>query len=112
MKLKSLLCLQLIAAALCACLCVPSLTAQSAGTSALAGTVTDPTGAAIPNATVTITNNGTGQTRTATTGADGTYRFTLLPPGTYKVTFAANGFKTAEVASETLNVTETPQLDR
>lgn len=112
MKFKSLLRLQLFAVALLSAIYVPSLMAQSAGTSALAGTVTDPSGAAIPNATVTIANNGTGQSRTAITGADGTYRFTLLPPGNYKVSFAANGFKTSEVSSVTLNVTETPQLDR
>ena len=44
--------------------------------------------------------------------ADGAYRFVLLPPGDYKVRFAAAGFKTAEVSSITLNVTETPTLDR
>jgi hypothetical protein len=89
-----------------------TLMAQSAGTSALAGTVTDPSGAAIPNVTVTITSNGTGQSRTTTTGSDGSYRFNLLQPGNYKVSFASSGFKTDEVASVTLNVTETPQLDR
>ena len=101
----ALLCLLLTAAA-------PYLMAQSAGTSALAGTITDPSGAAVPNVTVTITNNDTGQSRTTTTGSDGTYKFTLLPPGSYRASFAAGGFKTAEVASVTLNVTETPQLDR
>ncbi len=93
-------------------ICVPSLMAQSAGTAGLAGTVTDPSGAAIPNVTVAITNNDTGQTRTATTGGDGQYKFTLLPPGSYRVRFAAMGFKTAEVTTVTLNVTETPTLDR
>ncbi|HTC91176.1 MAG TPA: carboxypeptidase regulatory-like domain-containing protein [Bryobacteraceae bacterium] len=93
-------------------ICVPSLVAQSAGTAGLAGTVTDPSGAAIPNVTVTITNNDTGQTRSATTGPDGQYKFTLLPPGSYRVRFAAMGFKTAEVTTVTLNVTETPTLDR
>ncbi len=62
--------------------------------------------------TVTLTSNATGQVRTTTTGTDGSYKFSLLPPGDYKVRFAANGFKTAEVASITLNVTETPALDR
>jgi hypothetical protein len=91
---------------------VPYLMAQSAGTSALAGTITDPSGAAIPNVTVTITSNGTGQSRTATTGPDGNYRFNLLQPGNYRVSFAASGFKTGEVASVQLAVTETQQLDR
>ena len=42
--------------------------AQSSGTSGLGGTVTDPSGAAIPNVMVTLTSNATGQVRTATTG--------------------------------------------
>ena len=61
----------------------PSLLAQSAGTGALTGTVSDPTGAVVPGATVTLTSTDTNQTRTATTGAEGSYRFALLPPGTY-----------------------------
>ena len=91
---------------------VPFVMAQSSGTSGLAGVITDPSGAAIPNVTVTLTSNATGAVRTAITGTDGTYKFSLLPPGDYKVRFGANGFKTAEVASFTLNVTETPSLDR
>ncbi|MGD0136047.1 MAG: carboxypeptidase-like regulatory domain-containing protein, partial [Bryobacteraceae bacterium] len=93
-------------------MCIPSLLAQSAGTSGLSGTITDPSGAAIPNVTVTLTSNDTGQTRTATTGGDGQYKFTLLPPGSYKVRFVAAGFKTSEVGSVILNVTESPALDR
>jgi hypothetical protein len=88
------------------------LMAQSAGTSGLVGVIKDPSGAVIPNVSVTLTSNGTGQVRTTTTGADGAYRFVLLPPGDYKAKFAAAGFKTAEVSSFTLNVTETPSLDR
>jgi hypothetical protein len=88
------------------------LIAQSAGTGALAGTVTDSSGAVIPNATVTVTNTETNQARTITTGTDGTYKFALLPPGTYRVRFSAVGFKAAEVPSVTVNVTETPVLNR
>jgi len=111
MNSKRFVCLQLAAILLLALL-VPSLMAQSSGTSALTGVVKDPSGASIPNVTVTLTSNATAQVRTATTGADGSYRFVLLPPGDYKVRFAAAGFKTAEVSSITLNVTETPTLDR
>ena len=115
MRSKTLLCSQLAYVAILTLLfaiCVPSLLAQSAGTSGLSGTITDPSGAAIPNVTVTLTSNDTNQSRTATTGADGQYKFTLLPPGSYKVRFAAAGFKTSEVGSVTLNVTENPTLDR
>ncbi len=73
-----------------------SLMAQTAATGSLQGTVTDASGAVIPNATVTLTSVGTGQERTATTGGDGTYRFPLIQPGAYKLKFAANGFKGAE----------------
>ncbi len=90
----------------------PSVLAQSAGTAGLTGTVTDPSGAAVPNVTVTLTSNDTNQARTANTGADGQYKFTLLPPGSYKVRFAANGFKTAEISSVNMNVTESATLDR
>src|SRR5271170_279840 len=92
--------------------CVPSLIGQSAGTGALTGTVTDPTGAVIPVVTVTLKNAETNQARSVTSGSDGVYKFTLLPPGTYDVRFSASGFKTAEVAGVTINVTETPVVDR
>ena len=89
-----------------------TLFAQSAGTGALTGTVTDPTGAVVPNVMVTATNAETGQTRNSTTGADGTYHFNLLSPGTYRVKFSAIGFRVAEVQAVTVIVTETPVLDR
>lgn len=111
MKSRQLLRLGFVALLLLA-LCVSSLLAQSAGTGALTGSVTDPTGAVIPNVTVTLTNNATGQVRTTATGADGAYRFSLIAPGDYKVRFAATGFKTSEVPSVTVNVTETPVLNR
>jgi len=91
---------------------IPSVLAQSGSTGALTGVVTDPTNAAVPRATVTLINNSTNQIRTVTTGTDGSYRFGLLEPGSYKVRFTAAGFKTAEMPSITINVTETPTLDR
>ena len=95
-----------------ALVCTSLLFAQSAGTGALTGTVTDPSGGVIPNVAVTLTNTDTNQARTAATGADGGYKFALLPPGTYRIRFSAAGFKTAEVSAVTVNVTETPVLDR
>jgi hypothetical protein len=89
-----------------------SLLAQSAGTAGLSGTVTDPSGAAVPNVAVTLTNADTNQVRSVATASDGVYKFSLIPPGRYNVRFAATGFKTADVSSITLNVTESPVLDR
>jgi hypothetical protein len=88
------------------------LLAQSAGTGALTGIVTDPAGGVVPGAQVTLVSADTNQSRTASTGADGAYKFALLPPGTYRVRFSAVGFKTAEVSAIAVNVTETPVLDR
>ena len=88
-----------------------SASAQSGGTGALAGTVTDATMAVIPGAAVTLTSNDSGQTRTTVTAGNGTYRFGLLPPGTYSVTFAGKGFGTSAVPKVTINVTETAALD-
>lgn len=95
-----------------AALLVPYVIAQTSGTGALTGTVTDNSGAVIPNVAVTATNTDTGQERSTTTGADGIYKFTLLPPGTYRIKFAVMGFKVVEVPAVRVNVTETPVLDR
>lgn len=64
----------------------------------ISGTVTDPSGAVVPNVMVTITNSGTGISQTAKTGTGGEYRFPLVPPGTYDIRIEASGFA-AEKAS-------------
>ena len=89
-----------------------NLLAQSAGTAALTGTITDSSGGRVANVTVTLTSAATNQSRTTVTGTDGTYRFSLLPPGTYSVRFTAKGFKSADVSDVELSVTEIVALDR
>jgi hypothetical protein len=84
-----------------------ALLAQTASTGAIKGTVTDSSGAVVPNATVNATNTGTGLTRTVTTEADGSYSITVLPLGTYSLKFQAAGFKPEEVPGVTVNVSET-----
>jgi hypothetical protein len=86
--------------------------AQSSGTGAITGTVTDPQGRAVPNATVTATSQATNQERTSVTGADGNYKFSLLTPGTYQMKFNAAGFKTTEVSGVIVNTTETATVDK
>lgn len=60
---------------------------------AIVGTVTDTTGAALPGATVTVTNNATAQVRTVTSDAQGNYSILSLPRGEYKLEIDDKGFK-------------------
>jgi hypothetical protein len=66
--------------------------AQGETTSAILGQVSDPTNAAIPNATVTVTNRDTGLQRSLTTDEQGRFNFPQLTPGTYSVKVQAEGF--------------------
>src|SRR3984957_8809025 len=67
--------------------------AQVSGGS-ITGTLTDPTGAVVPGAKVTIVNRGTGIGQTLTTTSTGLFNKPNLDPGTYDVTFEAGGFAT------------------
>jgi hypothetical protein len=70
----------------------------------LTGRVTDQNGAAVPNATVTARNAGTGLTRTAQTNEEGNYTITQLPPGNYEVTVEAQSFSRALTRNLELNI--------
>ena len=63
-------------------------------TADVVGTVTDTTGAVVPNANVTLTNQRTNETRNTQSDGGGQYAFTLLLPGNYSVRIEAQGFKT------------------
>ena len=97
-------------------LCLATLTtrlgAQTACSSgALTVTVKDATGAVIPGASVSV-NNGAGVSRAQTTNNDGSYTFSLLPPGDYSVSISAKGFRTTDVPSVAVHVSETETLTR
>ncbi|MGB6693450.1 MAG: carboxypeptidase-like regulatory domain-containing protein, partial [Terracidiphilus sp.] len=70
---------------------IPTLRAQT--TASLSGTVTDTTGAVVPGAAVTATNDATQDKTVTLTGGAGTYSFPVLLPGTYTVSVAAKGFE-------------------
>jgi hypothetical protein len=88
-------------------LCAARAAAQTAGEAALQGTVTDPTGAVIPNATVTATDNATGVATSRTTTAGGFYVISPLSPGNYTVTVDAQGFSQFKQLNVTLNAMQT-----
>jgi len=77
----------------------------------IVGTVTDPSGAAVANATVTLTNNDTGVQRTLPTNTDGQYVAPDLHIGHYTVTANATGFKIATERNITLNVGDRSRID-
>src|SRR5690242_12295988 len=72
--------------------------AQSLTTGDISGTVTDPSGAAIPNANVTLKSLDTGATQATSSNQSGEYRFTLLKPGRYTVAASETGFQPQELA--------------
>lgn len=67
--------------------------AQSLTTGGVTGSITDASGATVPNATITLKSLTDGSTKTASTNESGSYRFTLLKPGRYSVTASAPGFE-------------------
>src|SRR5689334_11911110 len=77
---------------------------QSSTMGGLAGTVANPDGAGIADATVHLLQEATEQVQTTTTRSNGSYTFSLLPPGAYEVQFAAPGFKTARLPHVVVNV--------
>jgi hypothetical protein len=92
-------------------MCTSGAFAQTGGSGALSGFVTDQTGAFVPGAVVTLTNTTTGQLRSTETTNNGSYSFLLLLPGPYGVRITKTGFKAFEAPSVQIHVTETAQLD-
>lgn len=80
-------------------------------TTTLTGTVTDSTGAAVPNAQVTATNTGTSLARTVATNSQGEYRVEFLPVGSYQVEVNAPGFKKFVHSGVVLQINETARVD-
>ncbi|HYV23680.1 MAG TPA: TonB-dependent receptor [Pyrinomonadaceae bacterium] len=77
----------------------------------LQGTVRDPNGAAVPNASITARNTGTNIAREATSNDDGNYKIVNLPPGDYEVTVKASSYKTAIIPSVKVTIGQTINQD-
>jgi hypothetical protein len=80
-------------------------------TATLQGTVTDPNGAVIKDAKVTITNTQTGVAQTATTNSEGRYFFVALQPGGYSVSGEAQGFQKLTKQGIRLEISQTATVD-
>jgi hypothetical protein len=80
-------------------------------TASITGTVTDQTGAAIPNAQVAITNPEHGIKRSTVTNGDGAYFVSAIPPGSYNLVISAKGFKKYQATGVILRVAEKARAD-
>src|SRR5689334_21954372 len=77
----------------------------------LVGSVTDASGAALPNATVEITNVATGIKTSTKTNAEGQYRFNNLPVGFYNMTVSASGFNNANLKKVEIQLSKTSTVN-
>jgi hypothetical protein len=80
-------------------------------TATVRGSVTDPQGAAVPNANVTVKDLGQGTTRTAQTNSSGEFRVPLLRPGLYEITVEAKGFAQYLIKDAELTVGQTASYE-
>lgn len=88
-----------------------TITSAQTATGQITGTVRDSSGAVLPNAKVTVTNQGTRVTRDTVSTGSGDYTFTLLPVGTYTVSAEQKGFSKAEQSDIRLNVDQVQRVD-
>ena len=85
--------------------------AQNQMSATAVGAVTDQTGAVVPNATVTLTNNATGVTLHGATNGDGAYYIPYVPPGTYTLTVESKGFQKYVQNGVQMEVGQVPRID-
>nr|HQU93071.1 carboxypeptidase-like regulatory domain-containing protein [Pyrinomonadaceae bacterium] len=99
-------------AVLAAVLILPAAASAQVTTATIVGTISDPGGAAVPSASVTVRNVDTGLRRTVTTGDDGSFRVEFLPVGNYAIDVTAtSGFKKAFREGIVLRVNDTARMD-
>lgn len=99
------------AAILCGLLLASAIAGAQVTTADVHGTVTDTSGALLPNAHVVITNTGTHNTRAADTNSSGEYTVTFLLPGHYSVSVEAKGFKAFTVSDLVVTGSDRARVD-
>jgi hypothetical protein len=109
--MRRMACVVTVLLAAVACLFPSRVQGQSASTGAIAGTVTDPSGAVVAQARIRATNEATGVTRTVFSGSTGNYLISLLPPGNYRIEVSKEAFKLSTYPRIAVNVTETDALN-
>jgi hypothetical protein len=97
--------------ALCLSLAAVTTYGQSPGTGAMAGSVTDESGAVVAKASVTVMNVDTQATRVLLTSSEGSFRLALLAPGMYTVSAEAPGFAPTHVNGVHIGASETASLN-
>jgi hypothetical protein len=103
--------MKIVNRALLALLFVCAVSRAQLTTTALFGTVTDATGAVVPNAQVTATNSETNLSRSTQTNQQGEYRVDFLPLGSYRVDIAAQGFKKFMQQGIVLQINQEARVD-
>ncbi|MFN7927972.1 MAG: carboxypeptidase-like regulatory domain-containing protein [Blastocatellia bacterium] len=92
-------------------LLIGTVTAQTSGSASLRGTVTDPSGAVVPNAKIALRDEQTQQERFATTNQEGGFVFASLTPGVFTVKVEGTGFKSYTLSKFMLSPSETRGLN-
>src|SRR5438552_529813 len=102
---------RMLAALAAAIVLIGSSSLRAQFNSGLEGTVFDPNGAVLPNATVTLHEVSTGVDHSTQTTSAGNYHFTALPPGVFTLTVSTSGFETATLNEIRIQVAEVRTLD-
>src|SRR6202030_4055229 len=92
-------------------LLLPRFASAQIDTGSVVGIVSDPSGAAIPGATVTLSNEASGVSRSVSTNGDGEYQFAAVIPGTYSVQATAQNFESAVSTHVEVDVQSRPAIN-
>ena len=93
------------------CLLAPVTAVAQVDMGSISGVIRDPSGAAIPTAKVTLTNEATGITVSMNSGAEGQYTFSPIKIGRYSISASATGFRTVQQNNVTVDVQQNVELD-